>query len=99
MPRKEPAGPPVAGNRFVVPDIEPGDVGLVAVVHDVAWDGHSGMWWVLLPENRQYKLPFELNDWAGDLDNAARRRFVRLPAAYAFGRIRGQAHARKLSAT
>ena len=99
MPRRAPAGPPVAGCRLVVPDIEPGDVGLVAVVHDVAWDGHSGQWWVLLPENRQYKVPYELNRWAGELEHAARRRLVSLPTAYAFGRVRGQAHARKLSAT
>ncbi|MFC9505443.1 hypothetical protein [Streptomyces sp. NPDC057002] len=97
--RHSPTGAQVAESHLIVPRVEDDDVGLVVEVRGVQWDSHSRRWWVLLAEQRMYRLPVELSDWARKLDHDARRRFLTLPKVVAFRESGGRTTARVLSAT
>lgn len=80
-----------------VPEVDPGDVGLILAVHGFFHDVSTGTWWVQCPQNRLYRLPCDLNDWAARTDADVRRRFLNLPTVFAFSSLHGDCVVRILS--
>jgi hypothetical protein len=86
-----------APQRLVVPEVEPGDVGLVLTVHELEWDGGARRWWITAGEGRRYALPRELHNWASGAQYQVRRSIIRLPTVFAFSQQGGHTAARILS--
>lgn len=95
--RRKPPGVPVRESMLRVPDVEPGDMGLVLSVEGLLHDAALGHWWVLCPGNRLYRLPVELNDWASRIDSDVQRKFLHLPKVFAFSSVHDEYYVRLLA--
>lgn len=72
-----------------VPDVEPGDVGMLLTIHGFLHDVSEGQWWITCDEQRRYRLPPDLNEWAARTEADVTRRFITLPKVFAFSSING----------
>lgn len=97
MSRAEQAPERAGVAHLVVPAVEPGDVGLVVVVHELEWDGGYRRWWLTAGGGNRYVLPRELHCWARGLNHDARRSLVRFPKVFAFSQQGDSVAARILS--
>jgi hypothetical protein len=88
---------PTKRSTLRVPDVEPGDIGLVLTVEGFLHDVDNGRWFVLCPEGWHYQLPPELSQWASSIDAEVRSRFLNLPKVFSFASVDGEHCVRLLS--